>query len=57
MASELWSAFRGIAGLPLVERRFVVQTEDIIRQMRSGGCRADAEIELITDLCPRAEMG
>jgi hypothetical protein len=46
MASELWSAFRAIAELPLVERHFVVRAEDMIRQMRSGGCRADAEIEL-----------
>ena len=47
MASELWSAFRGIAELPLVDRRFAVQAENIIRQMRSGGCTADAAQELV----------
>jgi len=47
MSSDLWLAFRGIAELPLVDRKFVVQADDIIRQMRSGGCKADAETELV----------
>jgi hypothetical protein len=47
VSSELWSAFRGIAELPLTDRRSVTQTEDILRKIRSGGCTADPTTELM----------
>jgi hypothetical protein len=46
VASELWSAFRGIAELPIVDRRLVVRADDIVRQIRSGGCTADVASRL-----------
>lgn len=42
LSSEKWSAFRAIAELPFIDRRFLSDAEGLVRQMRSGGCNADA---------------
>jgi hypothetical protein len=52
VASELWSAFRGIAELPGVDRRLVVRADDILRHIRSGGCTTDVASQLaVRSIC------
>jgi len=48
LSSEMWSAFRAIAELPFIDRRFLSDAEGLVRQMRSGGCNADAGAHLAT---------
>jgi len=46
LTSEMWSAFRSIAELQYIDQRFLREAEGVVRQIRTGGCNADAESEL-----------
>ncbi|MFL6375692.1 MAG: hypothetical protein ACJ73D_13575 [Pyrinomonadaceae bacterium] len=46
MSSDLWSAFRGLADLPLIGRQLIADADDTVRRIRGGGCTADAAMEL-----------
>ncbi|HTH50313.1 MAG TPA: hypothetical protein VL501_00170 [Pyrinomonadaceae bacterium] len=44
--SEMWNAFVSVSELPLVDPRLRVEAEDLMSELRAGGCDANAGIVL-----------